>query len=110
MVRIMHNIDPLLRRQYFKNIFNILIIQSLLLLSIYSSFLCRYTTGLDITENSVVIHDFYSKESATSAVHLLIDTALTNDTLGIKAYTGIPFLSFYCTFPSPFLLFYNVFN
>lgn len=47
-----------------------------------------YTTGLDITENSVVIHDFYSKESSTNAVHLLIDTALTNDTLGIRAYTG----------------------
>jgi hypothetical protein len=38
----------------------------------------------------VVIHDFYAKESATSAVHLLIDTALTNDTLGIRTYTGIP--------------------
>lgn len=49
-----------------------------------------YTTGLDITENSVVIHEFYTKESAFSAVHLLIDTALTNDTLGIRAYTGMP--------------------
>lgn len=47
-----------------------------------------YATGLDITENSVIIHDFYSKESLTSTVHLLVDTALTNDTLGIKAYTG----------------------
>jgi len=47
-----------------------------------------YATGLDITENSVFIHEFYTKESATSAVHLLIDTALTNDTLGIRAYTG----------------------
>jgi len=47
-----------------------------------------YATGLDITENSVVIHDFYTKESATTAVHLLVDTALTNDTLGIRAYIG----------------------
>jgi len=47
-----------------------------------------YTSGLDITENSVVIHDFYSKESTFSAIHLLIDTALTNDTLGIRAFTG----------------------
>jgi len=47
-----------------------------------------YATGLDITENSVVIHDFYQKESATTAVHLLVDTALTNDTLGIRAYIG----------------------
>lgn len=47
-----------------------------------------YATGLDITENSVIIHDFYTKESSTSTVHLLVDTALTNDTLGIRAYTG----------------------
>jgi translation initiation factor 3 subunit F len=47
-----------------------------------------YATGLDITENSVIIHDFYASASATTAVHLLIDTALTNDTLGIRAYVG----------------------
>jgi len=47
-----------------------------------------YATGLDITENSVIIHEFYSNASATTAVHLLVDTALTNDTLGIRAYTG----------------------
>jgi len=47
-----------------------------------------YATGLDITENSVIIHDYYAKQSATSAVHLLVDTALTHDTLGIRAYTG----------------------
>jgi len=46
-----------------------------------------YATGLDITENSVIIHDFFAKESTTAAVHLLIDTALTHDTLGIRAYT-----------------------
>jgi len=47
-----------------------------------------YTTGLDINENSVIIHDFYSNASATTAVHLLVDTQLTNDTLGIRAYIG----------------------
>jgi len=47
-----------------------------------------YATGLDITENSVIIHDFYTNASATTAVHLLVDTALTNDTLGIRAYVG----------------------
>jgi len=47
-----------------------------------------YATGLDITENSVIIHDFYTNASSTTAVHLLVDTALTNDTLGIRAYIG----------------------
>jgi len=47
-----------------------------------------YATGLDINENSVIIHEFYSSTSATTAIHLLVDTALTNDTLGIRAYIG----------------------
>jgi len=48
-----------------------------------------YATGLDITESSVLIHhNFYAQEYPTANVHLLVDTALTNDTLGIKAYTG----------------------
>jgi len=47
-----------------------------------------YATGLDINENSVIINDFYTNASSTTAVHLLVDTALTNDTLGIRAYVG----------------------
>jgi translation initiation factor 3 subunit F len=50
-----------------------------------------YATGLDITENSVMIHEFYGREvSVPPVVHVLVDTGLTNDTLGIKAFTGTP--------------------
>jgi len=49
-----------------------------------------YATGLEINENSVVIHDFYGKEIGANSIpiHLLVDTGLTNDTMGIKVYTG----------------------
>eukprot|EP01111_Echinosteliopsis_oligospora_P012536 TRINITY_DN429_c0_g1_i1.p1 TRINITY_DN429_c0_g1~~TRINITY_DN429_c0_g1_i1.p1 ORF type:complete len:283 (-),score=88.43 TRINITY_DN429_c0_g1_i1:52-900(-) len=48
-----------------------------------------YATGLDITENSVIIHEFYNKEVITAnAVHLLVDSALSNDCLGLRAYSG----------------------
>lgn len=47
-----------------------------------------YATGLEVTENSAMIHEFYANEAATTAVHLLVDTALTNDTLGIRSYIG----------------------
>jgi len=55
-----------------------------------------YATGLEINENSVVIHDFYGKEmgAASSPIHLVVDTGLTNDTMGIKAYMGTS-LSFF---------------
>jgi len=54
-----------------------------------------YATGLEINENSVMIHEFYGKEatpipSTHPMVHLVVDTLLTNDTLGIRAYTGTP--------------------
>jgi len=48
-----------------------------------------YATGLGINENSVMIHEFYGKEASSQpVVHVLVDTQLTNHTLGIKAYTG----------------------
>lgn len=47
-----------------------------------------YATGLDINENSSMIHEFYGREAVVSPVHLLVDTQLTHDTLGIRAYTG----------------------
>eukprot|EP01112_Ceratiomyxa_fruticulosa_P005039 TRINITY_DN155_c0_g1_i10.p1 TRINITY_DN155_c0_g1~~TRINITY_DN155_c0_g1_i10.p1 ORF type:complete len:294 (+),score=71.66 TRINITY_DN155_c0_g1_i10:155-1036(+) len=49
-----------------------------------------YATGIDINENSVIIHDFYGKEmgSSSSPIHLLVDSGLTNDTMGIKAFIG----------------------
>jgi len=51
-----------------------------------------YATGLDINENSVMIHDFYGKETNIPTVaHLLVDTSLTQDTtMGLRAYIGTP--------------------
>jgi len=51
-----------------------------------------YSTGLDINENSVLIHEFFSKEvtSEKGPIHLLVDTQLTNDTLGMRSYIGTP--------------------
>jgi len=47
-----------------------------------------YSTGAEIDEVSAVIHDFYSKEMTTTPVHITVDTALTNNTMAIKAYTS----------------------
>lgn len=45
--------------------------------------------GIDITEHSCLIHDFYGSECSTP-VHLVVDTALTNDQLSIKAFVSTP--------------------
>jgi translation initiation factor 3 subunit F len=51
-----------------------------------------YATGLDINENSVMIHEFYSKETSIPTVaHLLVDTTFSQDTtMGLRAYIGTP--------------------
>jgi translation initiation factor 3 subunit F len=51
-----------------------------------------YATGLDINENSVMIHEFYSKEtSIPTPAHLLVDTTFSQDTtMGLRAYIGTP--------------------
>src|SRR5690348_8566924 len=52
----------------------------------------RYATslnGVDITEHSCLIHDFYGTECATP-VHLVLDTALTDDKLSVKAFVSTP--------------------
>ncbi|XP_064424506.1 eukaryotic translation initiation factor 3 subunit F [Latimeria chalumnae] len=52
-----------------------------------------YATGHDITEHSVLIHEYYSRE-AQNPVHLTADTMLQNGRMNIKAYVstqmGIP--------------------
>lgn len=45
----------------------------------------RYATGFDITEHSVLIHEYYSRE-ATNPIHLTIDTALQSGKMNIRAY------------------------
>lgn len=45
----------------------------------------RYATGHDITEHSVLIHEYYSRE-APNPIHLTVDTSLQNGRMSIKAY------------------------
>lgn len=45
----------------------------------------RYATGHDITEHSVLIHEYYSRE-AHNPIHLTVDTSLQNSRMSIKAY------------------------
>jgi len=50
-----------------------------------------YSTGTDIDENSVLFHEFYTREMTSQqhqAVHLLVDTSLTDYSLSIKAFTS----------------------
>uniref|UniRef100_UPI00358F4B62 eukaryotic translation initiation factor 3 subunit F n=1 Tax=Myxine glutinosa TaxID=7769 RepID=UPI00358F4B62 len=52
-----------------------------------------YATGHDITEHSVLIHEYYSRETP-DPVHLTVDTMLRGGRMSIKAYVsasmGIP--------------------
>ncbi|KAG8535458.1 hypothetical protein GDO81_028485, partial [Engystomops pustulosus] len=48
-----------------------------------------YATGNDITEHSVLIHEYYSRE-ATNPIHLTVDTSLQGARMGIKAYISSP--------------------
>ncbi|CAI9534813.1 unnamed protein product, partial [Staurois parvus] len=52
-----------------------------------------YATGNDITEHTVLIHEYYSRE-ATNHVHLTVDTSMQGSRMNIKAYIstsmGVP--------------------
>ncbi|CAB1317091.1 unnamed protein product [Coregonus sp. 'balchen'] len=52
-----------------------------------------YATGFEITEHSVLIHEYYSRE-ATNPIHLTMDTALQSGKMNIRAYVsaqmGVP--------------------
>nr|XP_020646852.1 eukaryotic translation initiation factor 3 subunit F [Pogona vitticeps] len=52
-----------------------------------------YATGHDITEHSVLIHEYYSRE-AHNPIHLTVDSSLQNGRMSIKAYVstamGVP--------------------
>jgi translation initiation factor 3 subunit F len=48
-----------------------------------------YATGSDITEYSVLIHDFYNRE-CDQPVHLLLDTSLKTNRLDMKAVVSTP--------------------
>jgi hypothetical protein len=58
----------------------------------------RYATGDSLNHYSTLIHEFYSKEitqsaNAIPAVHLLVDTELTKDSMDVTAYISRPNLS-----------------
>jgi len=44
-----------------------------------------YATGPDVTEHSVLIHEYYSRE-AKNPIHLTLDTTLRGNTMGLKAF------------------------
>jgi translation initiation factor 3 subunit F len=52
-----------------------------------------YSTGSDVTEHSVLIHEYYSRE-CKNPIHLTVDTSLKNGHMGMKAFTssalGVP--------------------
>ncbi|XP_067937673.1 eukaryotic translation initiation factor 3 subunit F-like [Watersipora subatra] len=48
-----------------------------------------YSTGPDVTEHSVLIHEYYARE-AKNPVHITIDTTLRNAEMGMKAYISAP--------------------
>lgn len=61
----------------------------------------RYATGFDITEHSVLIHEYYSRE-ASNPIHLTMDTALQSGKMNIRAYVRLADL--------PVILFVYVLN
>jgi len=62
-----------------------------------------YSTGGDIDENSVMIHDFYSKKMNIAPIHVTIDTNLGNLSLAVKAFTSVPVIFNEKTLGSQFL-------
>ena len=44
-----------------------------------------YSTGPDVTEHSVLIHEYYGRE-CKNPVHLTVDTSLKGARMGMKAY------------------------
>eukprot|EP00616_Rhizochromulina_sp_CCMP1243_P001437 CAMPEP_0118963828 /NCGR_PEP_ID=MMETSP1173-20130426/1635_1 /TAXON_ID=1034831 /ORGANISM="Rhizochromulina marina cf, Strain CCMP1243" /LENGTH=299 /DNA_ID=CAMNT_0006912213 /DNA_START=83 /DNA_END=982 /DNA_ORIENTATION=+ len=45
--------------------------------------------GVSVVDSSSLIHGFYAEECA-DPVHLVVDTAMRGDTLGVKAYVSTP--------------------
>jgi len=62
-----------------------------------------YSTGSEIDDNSVMIHDFYTKKMNIPPVHVTIDTNLTNVSMSVKAFTNVPIVINEKTLGSQFL-------
>ncbi|ESN94550.1 hypothetical protein HELRODRAFT_185120 [Helobdella robusta] len=48
-----------------------------------------YSTGYDVSEHSVLIHDYYSRE-CKNPVHITVDTSLKQAHMSMKAYISVP--------------------
>lgn len=48
-----------------------------------------YATGNDISQHSVLIHEFYGRETDIP-VHLTVNTNIKNDSMSIRGYTSSP--------------------
>jgi len=48
----------------------------------------RYSTGPEVSEHSLLIHEYYSRE-AKNPIHLTVDTTLRGTKMGVKAYTRL---------------------
>jgi len=51
------------------------------------SLLGWYATGSEIDEITTILHEFYGKETS-NPIHLTVDTTLSHNTMGIKAFTS----------------------
>ena len=51
-------------------------------------FTVRFATGVEITEHSKLIHDYYNRISDGSAIHITVDTSLQNGGMDINSYIG----------------------
>lgn len=49
-----------------------------------------YSTGFDVSEHSVLIHEYYTRE-CKNPIHLTVDTSLRYSRMSMKAYISIPF-------------------
>lgn len=45
----------------------------------------RYSTGSDVSEHSVLIHEYYTRE-AKNPVHVTVDTGLKGSKMDVKCY------------------------
>ena len=51
-------------------------------------FTVRFATGIEITEHSKLIHDYYNSNSDGTAIHITMDTKLQNGRMDISSYIG----------------------
>ena len=48
--------------------------------------------GDDLNKNSCMFHDYYGGQCARRPLHLVVDTSLSSNALGIRGYFGTPLM------------------